>query len=646
MIEINNYKTYLNLKISFNNSVTMLVGPNECGKTNLLESIYYLTNYSNLNKNDTCLYCEDAWNEEPYFIYHLNSYVLKLDPIIKEIKIKVTPNKVEIFEPDDLKSNVIIEDKLKINFPLGGGGHVHIKIPPEIKNKYNLPELITVKEGEEKVIPNLDNSELTSLKNFNSSTNLFNKVKIERIRTPTPVNSKNEELLQSILEKIKIIYWKFDETKFIQDNVDINNLNKNPDKFKYLLNMFKITGINLNTFLTATDIQRVNMLSRINSKISKLIKKNLKQHNLDFFLTMGKNNFLITSFHENGQNIEPGKRSEGFKWFLSFLLDFNAQFGSEIKNCLILLDEPGIHLHPGGQRILLKQIEELSKYNQIVYTTHLPFMINRMFPKRILYLNKENGITVLKNPKKDGIFDDILLSSTLGYEFTSLSKWGEINVFIEGITDDILLKKIILEKAEKDKEIILDLNDFSLNPINGVVNLENFIRVAQETKAKYIVFLDNDKIAKKYTKKYIKRPKSHPETIDHIIFLDENKIIEDYIPLEILNEALTNLASTKDIYYAKYITIISFSQDSIDQQLKVLTHKINEKMEVNNQDELEKISKGTLKLDLMLKIIELINSENIDKFIKLIDKIKKISEKANSLYKNVLSWNKIRGEAI
>lgn len=631
LIEINNYKTYLNLKIPFKDSVATLVGPNECGKTNLLESIDYLKNYPNLKKNDTCLYCEDVWNKEPFFIYHLNPSVLDLNKNIKEIRIKVKSNEVEILEPDDLKSNVIIKDKLKISFPVGGGGHVHVKFPPEIRNKYKLPETITVKDGEEQHIPILNDSELKLFNDFNSSTNLFNNVKIEKTRIPEKEASKTEEVLQKILDKIKIIYWKFDETKFIQDNLDMNSLTKNPEKYQYILNMFKIAGIDLTVFLAAADIQRINMLTRINRKISNLIKKNWKDQNLDFFLTMGKNNSLITSFQENDQNIEPGKRSEGFKWFLSFLLDFNAQFGSEIKNCLILLDEPGIHLHPGGQRILLKQIEVLSKDNQIVYTTHLPFMINRMFPKRILYLNKKVGITELIKPRKEGVFDDILLSSTLGYNFTSLSRWGDIIVFVEGITDEILLKKIILVKAEKDKEIILNLNEFSINPINGVRNLESFIRVAKVTMAKYLVFLDNDEEVKKCTKKYKKRPKAHPETIDHIIFLDDNKTIEDYIPLEILNNALTNLTSSKDIYYAKYMNSCSFTKESIKPQLKNLITKINEQIEANKQDDLEKISKGTLKLDLILKVMELITDENIEEFNDLIEHIKKITKKANEL---------------
>ncbi|KKL79344.1 hypothetical protein LCGC14_2015760, partial [marine sediment metagenome] len=340
----------------------------------------------------------------------------------------------------------------------------------------------------------------------------------------------------------------------------------------------------------------------------------------------------IKSFQENGQNVEPGKRSEGFKWYLSFLLDFNAQFGSEITNCLILLDEPGIHLHPGAQKLLLKQIEKLAQDNQIIYTTHLPFMINRMFPNRIIYLSKKDGITKMNQPIKFGVFDDDLLSSTLGFDFNSLSRWGDINLFIEGITDELLLKKIILTKAEKDNEIILDLNEISLNPINGVNNLENFIRVSQVTNSKFLVLLDNDDTAREAIAKYKKRPKSHPKTIDHILLLDQDKEIEDYIPIQILNESLGDLRNSNQIQYAEYIDDTQFEGNNIGEQIKEIVVNINKDFEEKNSEFFEKIEKGDFKLDLALRVVERINNSNISEFESLIQKIRDVTDLANRLF--------------
>lgn len=638
-IVINNYKTYQNTTIEFVDNITTLVGPNECGKTNLLEALNFLIDHQKLKKSDTCLYCKNYWNEKPNFIYYLDSNQFGFKNSDSDLKVIVKLNNVEIEKPPDVSTKQTFIKMHRVFFPKGGGGHIHVNFPPNIQTNYDLPEMVTIKEGEYYDIKMLSKTELEQLNDFNKNTNLYNKLSIQEVNSIEPsLFDDNEDYMNEIFKKVKVIYWTFDQNKFIQDMIDINALNKNPQQYKYILNMLKITGIEQNQFFQAEDIQRINMINQINEKITKLIKDSWKQYNIEFNLSLGRTNNLLITFRENGQNIEPGKRSEGFKWFFSFLLDFNAKFGSDISNSLILLDEPGIHLHPGGQRMLLKQLEDLSKSNQIIYTTHLPFMINRMFPERIIYLNKVNGITQLINPRKEGIFDDILLSLTLGFEFTSLSNWGEINIFVEGITDKILIKKIVLEKANKDKEIILDLNNFSLIPLNGVNNLENFIRVAQETDAKYLVFLDGDKEAKGKCKKYEKKPKSHPTTIEHIIFLENDKTIEDYIPLDLLNKALNTLKTLKRISYSNYIDEWKFNENSIVGQIKDFTAKINSNIEEkeslthSNDYNEEEITPQDLKFDLIIQVKNLINSGNIDLFKDLIHKLRNISKKANELY--------------
>src|SRR6516225_941608 len=71
-----------------------------------------------------------------------------------------------------------------------------------------------------------------------------------------------------------------------------------------------------------------------------------------------------------------GERSKGFRWFLSFYLTFLVESREAHKDAILLLDEPGLHLHPSLQRRLVTFLERISDGNQILYTTHLPFMID------------------------------------------------------------------------------------------------------------------------------------------------------------------------------------------------------------------------------------------------------------------------------
>jgi predicted ATP-dependent endonuclease of OLD family len=52
----------------------------------------------------------------------------------------------------------------------------------------------------------------------------------------------------------------------------------------------------------------------------------------------------------------------------------------------LLLDEPGLFLHPSAQEGLLELFDEIAADNVIVYSTHLPFMIPKNHPERLRLL--------------------------------------------------------------------------------------------------------------------------------------------------------------------------------------------------------------------------------------------------------------------
>lgn len=48
----------------------------------------------------------------------------------------------------------------------------------------------------------------------------------------------------------------------------------------------------------------------------------------------------------------------------------------EHKNAILLLDEPGLSLHPLAQRDLSAFFDGLANTNQNLYTTHSPFLVD------------------------------------------------------------------------------------------------------------------------------------------------------------------------------------------------------------------------------------------------------------------------------
>src|SRR5205809_408044 len=77
----------------------------------------------------------------------------------------------------------------------------------------------------------------------------------------------------------------------------------------------------------------------------------------------------------DGSRVELEQSSKGFQWFLSFYIVFMTET-LQGKDTVLLLDEPGLHLHAAAQQDLLRVLAKLSEKNQVIYSTHSPFMIN------------------------------------------------------------------------------------------------------------------------------------------------------------------------------------------------------------------------------------------------------------------------------
>ena len=95
------------------------------------------------------------------------------------------------------------------------------------------------------------------------------------------------------------------------------------------------------------------------------------------------------------------ERSRGFQWFFSFYITFFADTRGA-GDAILLLDEPGLHLHAHSQADLLAHFER-DFGNQIVYTTHSPFMVpvHRLDAVRTASMSASAGTTVSNKAEGD-----------------------------------------------------------------------------------------------------------------------------------------------------------------------------------------------------------------------------------------------------
>ena len=98
------------------------------------------------------------------------------------------------------------------------------------------------------------------------------------------------------------------------------------------------------------------------------------------------------------------ERSRGFQWFFSFYVAFFADTkGGQSEDAVLLLDEPGLHLHAHSQADLLAHLEKDFAGNQVIYTTHSPFMVptHRLDAVRTASLDEASGTTVSNTAQGD-----------------------------------------------------------------------------------------------------------------------------------------------------------------------------------------------------------------------------------------------------
>ena len=97
---------------------------------------------------------------------------------------------------------------------------------------------------------------------------------------------------------------------------------------------------------------------------------------------------VISDVHKDGTVTNTGllnRRAEGFKWTFSFIVNFAAETQrAELKEAILLLDEPARNLHPAQQRGISDLLKGLAGSNQILYATHSPFMIFDYTPGNLL----------------------------------------------------------------------------------------------------------------------------------------------------------------------------------------------------------------------------------------------------------------------
>jgi hypothetical protein len=193
--------------------------------------------------------------------------------------------------------------------------------------------------------------------------------------------------------------------------------------------------------------------------------------------------------------VNLNERSRGFRWFFSFFITFAADTqGGPAEDAIILLDEPGLYLHALAQHDLL-QLFRTDFENQILYTTHSPFMIpvDELASIRTVSIAPKQGTTVSNDPMGDSrtLFP---LQAALGYNIAQALFVSGTNVVVEGVTDYWYLSAASEYLATLSREHLL--SDATLTPVGGAQKVSYMVALLASQSLKVVVLLDSEKKAR------------------------------------------------------------------------------------------------------------------------------------------------------
>jgi len=288
----------------------------------------------------------------------------------------------------------------------------------------------------------------------------------------------------------------------------------------------------------------IKFLNTASKKLTERLNPSWKGEAINVELRLNPGNILsvvLSDVHKDGTITNTGllnRRAEGFKWTFSFVVNFAAETQkAELKEAILLLDEPARNLHPTQQMGISDLLKNLAGSNQVLYATHSPFMIFDYTPGNLLvveldrkkHLSKifyeywkadDATLTPILYGLSKGLVDSIT-NREMGYNSRPL-------IIVEAMSDTMYLNAF--DKFLQDPNISMNpLNVVPAYNKNSVLPLSIFYHTHGYNT---FVLLDNDYESNQIAEQLKNNKFSEPQ----IIFFESDgnllQSIEDYMEVD------------------------------------------------------------------------------------------------------------------
>ncbi len=251
------------------------------------------------------------------------------------------------------------------------------------------------------------------------------------------------------------------------------------DKAETVRNLFYLAELDLDSLESFQDSPSglIKILNAASNRLTKRLNPTWKGDPIHVDLRYSPGNIMslvISDVHHDGTITNTGllsRRAEGFKWTFSFIVNFAAETQrAELKEAILLLDEPARNLHPTQQMGIADLLKDLAGSNQVLYATHSPFMIFDYNPGNLLVVELDRRRHLSKIFYDYWNADDKTLTPIL---------YGLSRGLVQSITDSsmgINSRPVIIVETMSDAMYLNAFDKFledpniSMNPLNVVAS--------------------------------------------------------------------------------------------------------------------------------------------------------------------------------
>lgn len=505
-INISNFRSIKQLTMDFN-QITVIVGPNNAGKSNILSALNLFFTSSTRGITDidfhkrnvkepieiSVKFCDLSQAEQATFKNYIVEHELNVRKTISMDESGTVTTKLQglVNSPKDpiLRSESFDSNKGEILSRIKDGG-----LPNYFLSEKGSLTKKSFQTGLETYISkNSDSIEFDRpqwSESFFGWKNVAQGKLVEIIYVPAIKEAADELKSSSAYMGILI------ERLFEGLNKD-ENYQKTKNSYEKISDGFSGNSTGLARFSEIVELEK-----KIGEKVSEHIpgiKAKLYVNFPDFLEIVSKSLNLTlddgveTSVEFKGHGLQRAVIMAMLRLYAELLSEGTDQKMGKSGSMVLAIEEPELYLHPHHQRKLYDVLKRISEVNQVIFCTHSSYFVNLSDYESIRIVNKDSDSkSTFVRKSRGNIFQNQSDKTT----FRTLSNFDPTKselffskrvILVEGPSERVAIRQI----AEKT-DYSLDGNEVTIIECEGKTGIPIFMEVLNSFQIPYVVIHDTD----------------------------------------------------------------------------------------------------------------------------------------------------------